>query len=233
MQAKYRIFKRSGVFYSEDRETRQQISLRTKCRAEAMQIVAAKNQAAAQPVLNRTMVRAYATMISPEMMTRTWMDVLREIEVGYAASPPSLKRWKKFMRSEPLRTLTDLPLLMTENTHLLNAMRHKRAGVGTNKFLRMTHNRAIDMGWLLAPVLAKKLWPKFTYKDRRAITEAEHRKIVAAEQLEDYRLYYELIWCTGGSQTDVANLHSSNIDRESQVLSFPRGFAGCRIEDWL
>lgn len=222
MHAKYRVFKRNGVYYTEDKETRHQISLRTKCRAEAEQIVAAKNQAAAQPVLNLTMARTYLTVSAPEMMTRTWMDVMKEIEAGYATSPPSLKRWRKFMRSEPLKALVNLPLLMTENTQLLAAMRHERAGVGTNKFLRMTHNRALDMGWLLAPVLARRLWPKFQYKERRAITADEHQKLVAAEHLEDYRLYYELLWCTGGAQSDVANLDAKNIEYETRHLCFSR-----------
>jgi len=222
MLAKYRIFKRRGIYYCEDRTSGHQTSLRTCCRTEANQLLAAKNQAAVQPTLNLTMARAYLTATSPEMMTRTWLDVLKEIEAGYAESPPSLKRWGKFMRSVPVASLLHRPLLETENTHLLAAMRHERAGVGTNKFLRMVHNRALDMGWLLAPVLARRLWPKFHYKDRRAITEAEHRKIVAAEHLIDYQLYYELIWCTGGSQTDIANLHSSNIDYDARLLSFPR-----------
>ena len=199
MLAQYRIFSRRGVYYAEDRSSGHQTSLRTRCRVEANQIIAAKNQAAAQPVLNLTMARAYLTASSPEMMTRTWLDVMKEIETGYADSESSLKRWRKFMRSEPMEALVNVPLLMTENTQLLAAMRHKRAGVSVNKYLRMVHNRALDMGWLLAPVLARKMWPKFRYKNRRAITEDEHRKIVAAEHLTDYRLYYELIWCTGGT----------------------------------
>ena len=60
------------------------------------------------------------------------------------------------------------------------------------------HNRALDMGWLLAPVLHKKLWPKIKYKSRRGITLEEHRKIVAAEYDLDYQLYFELLWETGG-----------------------------------
>jgi integrase len=121
-----------------------------------------------------------------------------------------------------MKALANLPLLMTENTQLLAAMRHERAGVGTNKFLRMTHNRALDMGWLLAPVLAKKLWPKFAYKERRAITAEEHAKILVAENLDDYQVYYELIWCTGGAQSDIANLHTDNIKTQSRLLHFPR-----------
>ena len=222
MLAKYRIFKRRGIYYCEDRTSGHQTSLRTSCKTEAQQLLAAKNQAAVLPTLNLTMARAYLTHSSPEMMTRTWLDVMKEIEAGYASSPPSLKRWGKFMRSEPVASLLHRPLLETENTHLFAALRHKRAGVGTNKFLRMVHNRALDLGWLLAPVLARKLWPKFHYKERRAITAEEHAKILAAEHLDDYRLFYDLLWCTGGSQSDIANLQAKNIDWEIRQLSFGR-----------
>jgi integrase len=220
--SKYRIFKRRETFYCEDRETGQQTSLWTRCRAEAQQLVAARNQAAAQPVLNRTMARAYLTASAPEMMTRTWTDVLKEVEAGYADPSSSRKRWQKFMRSLPISELRDKPLLTTENTDLLAAMRHEKAGVSTNKFLRMCHNRALDMGWLLAPIIAKKLWPKFRHKERRAIKPEEHQKLLAVEHMEDYRLFYELLWATGGSQSDIANLGSEKIDWDQGVLSFGR-----------
>jgi len=109
MLTKFRIFSRRGIFYCEDRTTGHQTSLRTSCRTEAQQLLAAKNQAAVQPTLNLTMARAYLTHSSPEMMTRTWLDVMKEIEAGYAESPPSLKRWGKFMRSESIRALLNVP----------------------------------------------------------------------------------------------------------------------------
>ena len=215
MQAKYRIFQRGQVYYSEDRVTGHQASLHTRSRAEADQIISAKNQAAAQPVLNVTMARAYLSASSPEMLTRTWSDVLREIEAGYLNSTPTLKRWRSFMRSEPVESLLEMALLESEGCHLLAAMRHSAAGVSTNVLLRIAHNRAMDLGWLLAPVLPRKLWPKIVYGNKRATTAKEHERILAAESLDDYRLYYELLWVTGGSQTDIADLHRDDIDHEA------------------
>jgi integrase len=222
MHAKYRLFSRKGTFYSEDRTTGHQTSLRTTCKTEAQQLLAAKNQAAVQPTLNLSMARAYLTHSSPEMMTRTWLDVMKEIEAGYTKEGPSWKRWQKFMRSEPLKDLRNMPLLLTENTHLLAVMRDETAGVSTNKFLRMCHNRALDMGWILAPVLSKKMWPKFVYKERRAITADEHQRIMDAEQLEDYRLYYDLLWNTGGSQSDIASLTEKSVNWVKRRLTFGR-----------
>ena len=156
------------------------------------------------------------------MLTRTWFDVMREIEAAYLNSPPTLRRWRTFMRSAPVKALLNLALLQTENTHLLAAMRHTDAGVSTNKLLRILHNRALDLGWLLAPVLPRKLWPQFKYGDRRGITAEEHARILAAEYLDDYRYYYELLWVTGGSQTDIANLHSDDIHHETKRVHFSR-----------
>ena len=63
------------------------------------------------------------------------------------------------------------------------------------------HNDALGMGWIPAPILPRKLWPKMTKKDKRAITEAEHLRLVDAVE-DEWRLYYQLLWLIGASQTD-------------------------------
>ena len=76
MQAAYRLFRReNGVFYAEDIATRRQSSLGTKNRAEAKQLVAAKNQAAAQPSLNKEMAKTYLKAVDPQFVTRTWEEL--------------------------------------------------------------------------------------------------------------------------------------------------------------
>jgi hypothetical protein len=69
--------------YLEDVKTGRQQSLRTKCVATAKRSVAARNQALEQPALNLTMTRAYLTGRSPELMKRTWNDVLEEMALSY------------------------------------------------------------------------------------------------------------------------------------------------------
>jgi hypothetical protein len=102
-------------------------------------------------------------------------------------------------------------------------MRHARAGNSTNKWLRIMHNFALDMGWLLAPVLAKKAWPKFQVIDRRGITEAEHRAILAlAGEGTEEAAYYELLWETGSSQTDIASLDDTRIDWDQRSILYRR-----------
>jgi hypothetical protein len=51
MKSKFILFRRAGVFYSEDTTTGKQHSLRTKDEAEALAILHSKNEAHRQPVL--------------------------------------------------------------------------------------------------------------------------------------------------------------------------------------
>jgi hypothetical protein len=53
--------------------------------------------------------------------------------------------------------------------------------VSTNVFLRRVHNFALDMNWLLSPVIPKRQWPGVRYQAKRAITLEEHERIVARE----------------------------------------------------
>lgn len=71
MTEKYRMFRRAGGnYYSRDRITRQSESLGTSDRATAIQLLAARNLAVAQPQLNRTMAKAYLSAKSPDLLTR-------------------------------------------------------------------------------------------------------------------------------------------------------------------
>lgn len=83
---------------------------------------------------------------------------------------------------------------LTEANHLLAVLDHKKAGVSTNVWLRILHNRALDLGWLLSPVMAKRAWPKIKYGQRRGVTAEEHEKIVASERMPDYSLFFQLLW---------------------------------------
>jgi hypothetical protein len=52
MKSRFILFRRAGVFYSEDTTTRKQTSLRTKDETEALAMLNAKNESFRQPVLN-------------------------------------------------------------------------------------------------------------------------------------------------------------------------------------
>src|SRR5882724_11120856 len=98
MKQRFTMFRRAGVFYCEDTETRKQLSLRTRDETEASALLHAKNESMRQPILNRQMARAYLTASDPEIAKRTWQNVMDEI--------PKLQkgntriRWESAIRSK-------------------------------------------------------------------------------------------------------------------------------------
>ncbi len=81
MQTRFTIFKRGGVYYSEDRQTGQQKSLKTRDEAEAQRIIQAKNDAVSLPQMNLVMAKTYLSAQDPKMITRTWADVLERFSL--------------------------------------------------------------------------------------------------------------------------------------------------------
>ena len=59
------MFRRSEVYYCEDRTTRQQKSLRTRDEAEAERIIQAKNDAVKLPQMNLVMAKTYLAAPRP------------------------------------------------------------------------------------------------------------------------------------------------------------------------
>ena len=221
MKEKFRLYRRgSGTYSAEDRQTGARESLGTKSKAEALGLLRAKNEAFVQPAFNREMAKVYLRAQDPEFCARTWQDVADLIDAAYGGS--TKKRFAKFMKSTPMKELMKTKLVDTTAAHLLAAMAHEDAGVSTNVQLRILHNRALDLSWLLHPALSRKAWPKVKYGKRRAITMEEHQQILAVTGREDYRLFFELLWETGGSQTDIATLDASDIEWEKRRLFYER-----------
>ena len=73
--------------------------------------------------------------------------------------------------------------------------------MSTNIYLRRIHNFALDMNWLPWPVLPKRRWPAFKFKEKRGITLKEHQAIVARELNLERRAFYQLAWHLGASQS--------------------------------
>ena len=59
MTTRYTLFLRGSTFYCEDSLTKKQMSLRTRDRAEAQTLLAARNEAARQPFLNLRLAQTY------------------------------------------------------------------------------------------------------------------------------------------------------------------------------
>jgi hypothetical protein len=84
MQDKFRLYRRpNGMLYAEECGTRHRESLQTKNGAEARRLIAAKNQAASQPVFNMEMAKVYLRAHDPLLCERTWTTVSDAVQQTY------------------------------------------------------------------------------------------------------------------------------------------------------
>jgi integrase len=218
MKKLYRMFRRGRRYYVEHIESRQQTSLGTSDHAEALRLWTAKNEAAQSPRLNLALARAYLSGHDQRMSERAWSDVMAEIVLR--AKPKSKERYERAVQERAFDTLRSRKLIETTSEDFLNALRNGTKS--TNHFLRRVHNLALGLAWLPTQILAPKLWPPVRPALRRGITLVEHRLILVSEKNEERRRYYELLWETGGSQTDVVNLRAENILWDQGILCYSR-----------
>ena len=218
MQNRFILFRRGRVFYIEDRQTGQQTSLRTHNENEGRKMVQARNDSVAQPHLNLVMAKTFLAARDPKLVTRTWADVMDMFcKRGKA---PTRMRHERVIRTKPMQYLRNKSLIETTADDFFHAI-----SIGTNStvlFLQTLQNDALGMGWLPAPVVPRKRWPKVEKKIRRAITEEEHKLMLGAVSNAEWSLYLQLLWFTGASQTDGANLTSKNLDWKNRALTYNR-----------
>ncbi len=212
------MFLRGTIFWTQDNFTRKQESLNTKDRIEAERLLHAKNEAHHQPIINIRIARAYLMVSDPLAAERTWKSVMEEIVKQKEGE--TKRRWLTATKDKAFDAIQTLTLLETRSEHFLRAMEKGR--VSTNIYLRRVHNFALGMNWLPVPVIPPRLWPKFKFKDKRAITLQEHEAIVAREKNPERKRFYQLAWHLGAAQSDVAFLEAENIDWENKIIGFSR-----------
>jgi hypothetical protein len=218
MKHRFILFQRSGIFYCEDTGTGKQTSLRTRDRADAQRLLAARNEASHLPAMNLQIAQVYLQHGDPALATRTWQVVLTQIIA--AKSGTTQLRWQSVQRDKALGSLWARRLVDTTAEHFLASL---QAGtVSTNEYLRRLHHFAVTMHWLPWPVLPKRNWPPIRYAERRAITLEEHQKILAREQNPAKRAYYQLLWHLGGAQTDIATLKAEDVDWTNRTIAYRR-----------
>jgi hypothetical protein len=216
------MFLRGNVYWIQDNETRKQETLRTKDRTEAERLLNAKNEAHRQPIINLQIARAYLMVGDPKAAQRTWREVMGEIvKLKHGETE---RRWLVAVKDKALEGIQNLPLLETRAEHFLRAM--EKGKVSTNIYLRRIHNFALGMNWLPVPVIPKRMWPDFKFKDKRAITLDEHKAIVGREMNTERRAFYQLAWHIGASQSDIAFLEAENVDWQNQIISYERKKTG-------
>lgn len=216
------MFLRGTVYWIQDNQTRKQETLHTKDRTEAERLLNARNEAHRQPIINLQIARAYLMVSDPQASKRTWSDVMAEIVKTKHGD--TQRRWLVATKDKALTGIQSLPLLETRAEHFLRAM--ERGKVSTNIYLRRIHNFALGMNWLPVPIIPKRMWPSFSFKEKRAITREEHEKIIAREGNAERKAFYQLAWHLGASQSDIAFLEAENIDWQNQIVSYERKKTG-------
>lgn len=222
MKPRFTLFRRGAVYYCQDTVTGRQSSLRTSDTEEAQTLLHARNEAHRQPMLNLQLARTYLSAADPAVAKRTWQTVMDEM--GKTKRGPTRRRHDTGMRDQAFDTLRDRPVIETQSQHFLHVL--SVGTVSTNMFLVRLHNFALQMNWLPWPILAKKRWPQIRFREKRAITLAEHQAILAREENPAKRAYFECCWLLGGAQTDIASLTAENIDWTNRVVSFHRRKTG-------
>jgi hypothetical protein len=222
MKQPFILFRRGGVYYSEDVNTGKQISLRTKDEGEALTLLHAKNESVRQPMLNLRIARTYLAASDPEVGKRPWQAAMDEMSRGKRG--PTLVRYGRAMEDEAFDLIRNRPILETQAAEFREVL--SAGTVATNVFLRRLHNFAMDMNWLPWPVLPKKAWPKVRFKEKRAVMREEHEAIVAGEGNPERKAFSELCWHLGGAQSDIASLTAEDVDRSSRSVAFRRKKTG-------
>jgi len=219
MKQKFGLIKRPwGVYYMKDKTTGTQTSLKTSDKAEAIRLLNARNEAEVQPQMNIHLARIYMAGANGSLASRTWqnaLDAIIEMKIG-----STKERWLCASREKALDLIRSKPIVETQAEHFFAVL--KAGTVSTNVHLRKLHNFCINMGWLLAPVLPKQLWPAIHYKEKRAISHEEHLAILDAEKNPELHAFYELCWHLGGAQSDVACLLAENINWQERIIVFRR-----------
>lgn len=227
MKARYRLFlRRKSVYYAFDNSTKKFQSLNTKDPDEAARLLATLNEATRQAAMNLRIARVYLQHSDPTFSSRTWQNVMDEMAKMKTGN--TLLRWQTAMREKPFDRIRKIPLIETRPEHLITML--NEGTVSTNIFLRRLHNFALDMNWLPAPIIVRKHWPRIHFKDKRGLTLEEHRKILISERNQEWQAYYQMLWHTGGAQTDVACLSADNIDWQNKVISFARMKTGSVVQ---
>jgi integrase len=218
MKATYRLYRRGQMYYTQHNKTGKQESLRTTDKEQAGRLLAAKNESAKEQISNLDIAKVYLRAADPAAAKRTWQEVVNEGAKTKQGS--TLERWLRAYKQRAFASLLKMRLIETRAEHFNTVF---AAGTATtNLFLRRLHNLAIGLDWLSRRVIPEKRWPKAEFNEKRAVTRDEFEKIMGGERKPEWRAFYLMVWHTGGSQSDVANLSTENVDWEQRKIIFRR-----------
>lgn len=217
------MYRRGKTYYVENSTTGKQESLRTSDAVEAQRILAAKNEAANNSKVTLAVGKAYLAVTDPEMLTRTWSEAIQF--VVRRGGHNTQDRARRAYQSASFDRIRNKAILETTSADFLAVLSDGKQS--TSHYLKLLHSSAVDLGWLAGRlILARKCWPKIAPKQKRSISWDEHSKLVSAERNQELRLYLEILWETGASQSDAARLSNSNVNWASRTIVYHRAKTG-------
>jgi integrase len=222
MNNKYTMFRRGGIYYSQDSATGQQKSLRSRDETEARNLLHAMNEAQRQPMLNLHLARAYLTASDPAFVERDWQTVMAQLQARGKES--SRERFATAFKSPALDGLRHKKLLETSSDDFFAVFKCGKSS--TLCFLKRLHHLALSAGWIALPIVAPNLWPRYKPKDRRGITQDEHQTLLAGQRNAEWKLFLEMLWETGAAQADAASFKAEDIDWQTRTISYLRKKTG-------
>jgi hypothetical protein len=226
MKNTFRMFKRANrpTFYIENTITGEQKSLGTTDETTAQRLLNAQNEARHNPEMNLQLGKVYMTNADPKTKTRIWQEAMDELSSHGKES--SRSRCARALKSTVFDIIRNKPIIDTTGEEFRFIL--QRGGAATKNYLRCLHNLALENDWLRWEIIKKNKWGKMTRKAKRGITLEEHKRIIAAEQNEERRHYYEMLWEIGAAQTDGSLLTAEMFDWNKRILSYKR----MKTEEW-
>ena len=226
MKTKLTLFRRNGIYYSQDSITGKQKSLGTRDETTARKMVEATNEAHRTPILNLQLARAYLSASDPAFLLRTWQTVMDQMQTRGRDS--SRTRYASAFRTPAFDAIRNKPLLETATADFLQLM--KDAKPSQVFYLKCLHGFALSLGWISIPIVAPYLWPKHHPKARRGITLTEHEHLLTFAKGAEWRLYLEMLWEIGAAQTDAVMLKAEDIDWQTRTITYFRKKTGTRAQ---
>jgi integrase len=226
MKPKLTLFRRNGIYYSQDATTGKQKSLGTRNEATARKLVDATNEAHRTPLLNLHLARAYLSASDPAFLLRTWQTVMDQMQTRGRES--SRQRYVSAYRTPAFDPIRNKPLLETATADFLQIL--KDAKPSQVFYLKCLHGFALSLGWISIPIVAPYLWPKHHPKARRGITLKEHEHLLTFAKGAEWNLYLQLLWETGAAQTDAAILKAEDLDWSARTITYFRKKTGTRAQ---
>ena len=181
--------------------------------------------------------KAHLNLVDPNLTARTWGD-LQDLWAKQKHIGASTKERRSAELERGVFPIIRDRKICDRTVEAVIVEWQGRIGVFARNALRQMQNLAIDVGWMLNPMI-KPIYLKVRKaekKEVRPIKLEEHLAILEREQRaiegkwpitysknsQEKHDYYLMLWLTGAAQIDAANLTRANVDMTKKVLHFVR-----------